>query len=222
MRKEPIVAIDGPSGVGKSTVAKGVAKKLNFQFVDTGALYRTVALTAKKENIDLNDGDKVAKEALKHTFTFDSDGELYLDGEKAGLSIRNNEIAAGASQVAVHQEVREALLNIQRTLGIDGGVVLEGRDIGTVVFPYAETKFFLTASVDERAKRRYLQLKEQNADVSLEDVIDAQIKRDKQDTERLVAPLKKADDADEVNCEIMSAEDVVNYICDKVQIFRKK
>jgi cytidylate kinase len=221
MLKEPIVAIDGPSGVGKSTVAKGVAKKLNFQFVDTGALYRTVALSAIKANIDLSEGDKIAKEALKHKFTFDSDGELYLDGEKAGLSIRNNEIAAGASQVAVHKEVREALLSIQRTLGVDGGVVLEGRDIGTVVFPDAETKFFLTASVDERAKRRYLQLKEQNADVSLEDVIHAQVKRDKQDTERLVAPLKKAEDADEVNCEFMSADDVINYICEKVQSFRK-
>ncbi len=216
MKNQPVVAIDGPSGVGKSTVAKGVAKIMNYQFIDTGALYRTVALVASQKNIDWNDASNISKEAVKQTFTFDPDGNLSLNGTPVGETIRNNKIAQGASAVAKHKEVRDALLTIQRNLGKHGAVVLEGRDIGTVVFPGAEIKFYLTASIKERAKRRFLQLKKQNSNVTIDEVETAQIERDKQDTEREIAPLKKADDALEVNCENMSADQVIAFMCDHI------
>jgi cytidylate kinase len=217
MQKKPVVAIDGPSGVGKSTVAKGVARQLDFQFIDTGALYRTVALIALNNNIDRNKGKAVAEEASKHTFLFDSEGELSLDGIPVKDSIRTNQMAKGASLVATHKEVRDALLDIQHNLGASGGVVLEGRDIGTVVFPDAGAKFFLVASVKERARRRYLQLKEKNSTVTLKEVEKAQIERDRQDTERELSPLKKADDAIEINCEHSSAQEIVDLICQNVK-----
>ncbi|MBN2530037.1 MAG: (d)CMP kinase [Deltaproteobacteria bacterium] len=211
-RSKPVVAIDGPSGVGKSTVAKGVASALNYQFIDTGAIYRSVAFAAKTKNVDWQNGAAVAKEAATHHFAFDLEGNLLLDGAPLGDMIRTPEMSEGASTVAKHSEVREVLLDIQRQMGINGGVVLEGRDIGTVVFPDAEAKFFLVASAKERARRRYLQLKEKGEDVSLDDVEKAQEIRDERDACREVAPLRKADDAKEVNCEDISANEVIQLI----------
>lgn len=216
MRKQPVVAIDGPSGVGKSTVAKGVAAKLNFKFIDTGAIYRTVALVAQQQNIDWENGPAVAKEATKHSYRFDSDGNLSLDEVPMGDTIRTPLMSEGASTVAKHPEVRDALLGIQRSLGKNGGVVLEGRDIGTVVFPDAEKKFFLVASVKERANRRYLQLMEKGESVTLQEIEAAQIIRDERDTNRPVSPLKKAQDAHELNCEDKSADEVINLITHSV------
>ncbi|MBN2716693.1 MAG: (d)CMP kinase [Deltaproteobacteria bacterium] len=216
MRNKPVVAIDGPSGVGKSTVAKGVAAALNFQFIDTGAIYRSVALAAKRNKIDWHDGPKVGEEALRHRFAFDGDGNLLLDGGPVGDLIRTTEMSEGASTVAKHPEVRDALLDIQRLLGKDGGVVLEGRDIGTVVFPDAEAKFFLVASSKERARRRYLQLKEKDESVTLDEIEKAQQIRDERDANRLVAPLRKANDAEEINCEKTSAAEVINHITHSV------
>ncbi len=217
MRKQPVVAIDGPSGVGKSTVAKGVAEALGFQFIDTGALYRIVARMAGDAGIDWADGPAVAKVTEGRSFRFTPDGELLLDGQPVGDTIRTTEIALGASAVARHPEVRTALLHLQRQLGSDGGVVLEGRDIGTVVFPDAEAKFFLTASVIERARRRFLQLKEKGQDVRLEDITASQIERDRQDTERTHSPLRKADDAMEVDCEQIDARRVIEIICQRIR-----
>ena len=216
MRQKPVVAIDGPSGVGKSTVAKGVASALNYQFIDTGAIYRSVALAARKQNIDWQNGAAVAKEAAGHNFSFDGEGNLMLDGIAVGDLIRTPEMSEGASTVAKHPEVRAALLDIQRRMGTDGGVVLEGRDIGTVVFPDAESKFFLVASTRERARRRYLQLKEKGESVSLEEVEKAQEIRDARDAGRAVAPLRKADDATEIDCEKISATEVINRIVHSV------
>ena len=216
MRQKPVVAIDGPSGVGKSTVAKGVASALDFQFIDTGAIYRSVALAARRQGVDWDSGKNVAQEALQHQFTFDSEGNLLLDGVAVGDAIRTPEMSEGASAVAKHPEVRAALLDIQRRMGEDGGVVLEGRDIGTVVFPDAETKFFLVASAKERARRRYLQLKEKGESVTLEEIEAAQEVRDERDANRTVAPLRKADDAEEINCEKISADEVIHLITHSV------
>lgn len=216
MRTQPVVAIDGPSGVGKSTVAKGVAAKLNYQFIDTGAIYRSVALAAKQLEIDWENGPAVAENAMKQSFAFDNEGNLSLNGVLVGDAIRTPLMSEGASTVAKHPEVRDSLLDIQRNLGANGGVVLEGRDIGTVVFPNAEAKYYLVASVKERAKRRYLQLTEKGKSVSLEDIERAQIIRDERDTNRVVSPLKKAEDAIEVDCETKSANEVINLIVHSV------
>ncbi|MCA9537031.1 MAG: (d)CMP kinase, partial [Myxococcales bacterium] len=161
-RARPVVAIDGPAGVGKSTTARKLAAELGFVLVDTGALYRGVALAARDAGIPWTDADALGDLAagLDLTFELAADGEprLCIAGQDRADEIRTTDIAAGASKVATHPPVRAALLGLQRRLGAEGGVVLEGRDIGTVVFPDAEVKVFLTAAAPERAKRRVLDL----------------------------------------------------------------
>ena len=209
MRREPVIAIDGPSGVGKSTVAKQVAKRLGFILVDTGAIYRAAALLADEVNIPWEDAKAVATLARTHSFAFDAAGALLLDGTAVGDRIRTPRMSMGASAVAGHPEVREALLGIQRDLGKEGGIVLEGRDVGTVVFPDAEVKFFLTASAEVRARRRFLELESKGSDVTFEAVLKDQKARDLADSTRAVAPLKQADDAVPVICDDMTAAEVV-------------
>ncbi len=210
MRKQPVIAIDGPSGVGKSTVAKEIAKRLGFILVDTGAIYRTSALLADREGISWEDPANLAVSAKAHSFGFDAEGQLLLDGVKVGDAVRTPRMSMGASAVAKHPEVREALLGIQRSLGEEGGVVLEGRDVGTVVFPDAEVKFFLWASAEVRARRRFLELEAKGADVRFEDVLKDQEARDLADTTRAVAPLRQAEDAIRVDCDEMTAVEVVD------------
>jgi cytidylate kinase len=212
MRPRPVVAIDGPSGVGKSTVARALARELGFQFVDTGALYRTVALLADKHGVDWSLGPQLARLVDGHEFAFDSNGILFLDGRSVGEGMRSQKISLGASEVAQHAEVREELLAIQRVIGKEGGVVLEGRDIGTVVFPDAEIKFFLDASVSTRARRRFEELLTKGRDVTINQVTRELEKRDKSDRERELSPLRKADDAVEVLCDDMTAQQVVEHI----------
>jgi len=209
MRNRPVVAIDGPSGAGKSTVARGLARALGYQFIDTGALYRTVARIADDAGISWDDGPALAAEALRHHFAFDPDGNLFLDQDAVGDTIRTSRMSKGASSVSRHSEVRAALLDIQRSVGVDGGVVLEGRDIGTVVFPDAEIKFFLVASVAERARRRYLELLEKGENTTIEEVEAAQEERDRADRERDISPLRQADDAVEINCDTLDAAGVI-------------
>ena len=212
MRPRPVVAIDGPSGAGKSTVARALARALGFQFVDTGALYRTVALLADENGVEWSHGPRLAKLVDGHEFAFDSDGALYLDGRPVGETVRSPRMSLGASEVAQHAEVREALLVIQRVIGKAGGVVLEGRDIGTVVFPDAEIKFFLDASVSERARRRFEELLAKGRDVTLDQITREQEERDRSDRERELSPLRKADDAIEVPCDDMTAQQVVEHM----------
>jgi cytidylate kinase len=212
MRPKPVVAIDGPSGAGKSTVARELARALGFQFVDTGALYRTVALLADENGVEWSHGSRLAKLVDGHEFAFDSDGALYLDGRPVGEAVRSPRMSLGASEVAQHAAVREALLVIQRVIGKAGGVVLEGRDIGTVVFPDAEIKFFLDASVSERARRRFEELLERGRDVTLDQITREQEERDRSDRERELSPLRKADDAIEVPCDDMTAQQVVEHM----------
>lgn len=209
MRAKPVVAIDGPSGVGKSTVAKGLARQLGYSYIDTGALYRSAAWLADESGVDWQDGAGVAQLLIDREFEFDSDGAVLVDGRALGNLIRTPHMSRGASAVAKHAEVREVLVRIQRQLGSMGAVVLEGRDIGTVVFPDAEVKFFLTASERVRAERRFGELQAKGEHVSVEEVERDQARRDEADMTRAVSPLKKARDAVEISTEGLGPEEVV-------------
>jgi cytidylate kinase len=216
-RPRPIVAIDGPSGVGKSTVAKGVAKALDFSLVDTGALYRAVAWLADKNGTDWDSEPELARLVSSHCFAFTPEGTLLLDGKPLGDRLRTSRISEGASAVARHPELRRALLAVQRRLGENGGIVLEGRDIGTAIFPDAEIKFFLTASARVRAKRRYLELKERGEDIALDEVEQAQLRRDEADQNRTISPLRRADDAEVVESDDMTAREVIQLMVNRIR-----
>jgi cytidylate kinase len=203
MRSSPIVTIDGPAGAGKSTIARLLANALGYVLVDTGAIYRAVALAARESGIDWNDAEQmgslaaslVARSAISFERVDSTGLRVLIESKDVSEVIRSPEIARGASLVSAHAGVRDALLEMQRRTGRDGGVVLEGRDIGTVVFPDAEVKFFLTARPEVRARRRFDELKSKGAAVSYEETLREVSLRDKQDTMRAVAPLRQAADA---------------------------
>lgn len=198
-----IIAIDGPAGAGKSTVARRLADALEYVLVDTGAMYRAVALAAQRAGVAWSDGaaaGEVARSLVARlALAFERDAEtgvrVLLDGEDVTDAIRTPDIGMGASTVSAHKAVRDALLEMQRQAGRRGGVVLEGRDIGTVVFPDAEVKFFLTARPEVRARRRYDELLAKGARVTFEETLADVRRRDEQDTTRAVAPLRQAPDA---------------------------
>jgi cytidylate kinase len=216
-----IVAIDGPAGAGKSTIAHRVAEELDFQLIDTGAIYRTVAYRALEDGKDLDSPEEVATLAasLHLDFERNDDGEnvLYCDGEPMGNEIRTPHVTRASSQISSIPAVRKALLGIQRELGKRESSVLEGRDIGTVVFPDAEAKIFLTASREVRAHRRLDQMKERGMDGDLDEVLAEIVDRDRRDMERDIAPLKKADDAVEIDTSDLEIEDVVQRILEVVE-----
>jgi cytidylate kinase len=178
--KGVIVAIDGPAGAGKSTISRKLAETLGYTLVDTGALYRAVALTASRRSVDFNDGPALGALASSLALSF-VDGELEVDGARPLEQLRTSEMGLGASKVSAHPEVRAALLGVQRAMGTDGGVVLEGRDIGTVVYPDAELKIFLVASNEERARRRLAELLQQGENATLESVLADMEVRDARD-----------------------------------------
>lgn len=226
MSRLPIVAIDGPAGAGKSTVARRVADVLGFVLVDTGAMYRAVALAAERAGVAWSDGASLGDLAqglvADAALGFERDPargvRVVLRGEDVSDAIRTPSIGMGASTVSAHPEVRAALLDLQRQAGAKGGVVLEGRDIGTVVFPAAEAKFFLTASPETRARRRFDELLAKGAEgITFEGTLEDVKKRDAQDTGRAVAPLKQAEGATLVDSTDMSIDATVDFIVERVR-----
>jgi cytidylate kinase len=201
------IAIDGYSSCGKSTLAKEIAQKLNYIYADSGAMYRAVTLHMLNKGI-LKDGAFIIAqvvqelESINIRFEFDtktSRSETYLNGENVEKDIRNSKITKHVSVISAVKEVREKLVEIQQNIGIEGGVVMDGRDIGTVVFPNAEVKLFMTASNQIRAERRYKELKEKGENISLEQVATDLQKRDHYDMNRDISPLRKAEDAIEID-----------------------
>lgn len=213
-----LLAIDGPAGAGKSTVSREVARRLGFTMIDTGALYRAVALAAHRAGIAYEDEPGLARLLEAIDLRLEED-KVYLDGEDVSLAIRTPEMSLGASRVSTVPAVRQGLLRLQRDLGLAAprGAVLEGRDIGTVVFPDADAKIFLTASVEQRARRRYEELRARGEDVDFEEVLADQIRRDRRDTERALAPLRPAEDAFVVDSTGRTIEEVVDEIVRLVQ-----
>jgi cytidylate kinase len=217
----PIVAIDGPSGSGKGTIAGLLAQKLGWNLLDSGALYRLLAFAARNHGVDLTNEEamKVLAAHLDVQFLAGAQGQgqrIILEGEEVTDAIRNEGIGAGASQVASLPAVREALLQRQRAFQEMPGLVADGRDMGTVVFPDAPLKIFLTASAEERARRRYLQLKVKGDDVNLASLLDEIRARDERDTQRAVAPLKPAADAIQLDSTELSIEQVMERILSEV------
>jgi CMP/dCMP kinase len=217
-----IVAIDGPAGAGKSTVSKILARRLGFSLVDTGAIYRCTALKALRQNVALDDDAALEKLLQNLAVSFKVVGEenrVFLDGEDVSSEIRTPEISLGASKVSGRPVVRDGLLALQRRLALraEKGAVLEGRDIGTVVFPDADAKFFLDASPETRARRRYEELFQKGVDSTLRDVLADQTARDKADSSREVAPLKAADDAQFVDSSSMPLSEVVTTLEERIR-----
>lgn len=206
-----IIAVDGPAGAGKSTVAKIVAKKLNINYLDTGAMYRAVTYKCLVNNIDINDEVSVINIAKNSIIDF-KDNNIYLDGKILADEIRTMEVSNNVSNVAKIKEVRYLMVDIQREIGKRSSVILDGRDIGSYVFPNADYKFYLVATAEERGLRRYKELTEKGYDVNLDEIIKDIIKRDEIDSNREFAPLVKSDDAIEIDTTGKSIDEVVDLI----------
>jgi cytidylate kinase len=214
-----IIAIDGPSGAGKSTLAKRLARELGFTYLDTGALYRALALKVLRQGVDLADDASMAE--LLNTTAIDlreerGKLEVWMDGQDVAGDIRTPEVSQTASKASALGSVRARLLELQRDLGKRGNLVAEGRDIGTVVFPDAEVKIFLDASVGERARRRYQELRAAGGSVELEKTLREMEERDRRDSERDLAPLCQAADAVRVDSSAVDAEQVAAIVLDLV------
>lgn len=222
MKKGLIIAIDGPAASGKSTTAQFLAEKLGYVYIDTGAMYRACALKAKKMGIDINDEESI-RELLDNIDirieNHHSKNRIFLDGEDVSEDIRADDISALASAISAIPAVRYKMVELQRKMGEKGGVILDGRDIGTFVFPSAEVKFFLTASPEVRAKRRWLELKQKGINKDFSEVLADLVKRDNNDSQRALAPLKKADDAIEVDTSNITIEEQTDYL---YQIIRSR
>lgn len=217
------IAIDGPSAAGKSTIAKKLAEKLNYVHLDTGAMYRCTAMKALKTGIDLEDEKALCAMLADTQITLTPQGSVYLDGEDVTSSIRKDEISLVASSVSRHPGVRKDLVNRQKQMAEDGGFIMDGRDIGTVVLPDAKVKVFMTASAQARARRRYDQnMAEGIPSESLEEITQEIMQRDYQDTHRRASPLTKAADAVEIDTSDMTIEQVCKAIYDLAQPFVSK
>lgn len=211
-----VIAIDGPAGAGKSTISKLIAKNLGINYIDTGAMYRAITYKCIKEDIDVNDIQRVVDLCSRTDVDF-VDNYIYLDGQRLNEEIRTLQVSSRVSDVAKIPQVREFLLEKQIEIGKRSDVILDGRDVGTHIFPDAKYKFFLNASAQERGRRRYQELIDKGQSVVLEEIIEDIKKRDYIDSTREVAPLVKADDAIEVDTTSMTIDQVVTYISDMVR-----
>ncbi len=216
MMKKTRIAIDGPGGAGKSTIAKQVAKKLNIEYIDTGAMYRAIAYKTMLLDIAPDDEQKI-EEILPETVIDFVNGSIILDGKNIDDKIRTPQISMQASKVSQLPAVRKKLVDLQKQMAISKNVVMDGRDIGTNVIKDAEYKFFMTATAEERATRRYKELIEKGKDTKYEDVLMDIKKRDEEDTTRKLNPLKPADDAKILDTTKMSIEEVVSAILSEVR-----
>ena len=220
MKKRAVITIDGPAGAGKTSIAKIVSRKLGYNYIDTGAMYRAISWKAFREKIDLKAKEELIKMVRITKIELKNRAgtvRVYLDGKDVTNKIRGKRLAEGASILATVPEVREQLVKIQRRLGSSGGIVVEGRDIGTVVFPRADYKFYLDASIKERALRRYRELKVKGEEGDLAELEKAIRFRDKRDRTRGVAPLKIAPDAIVIDSTDMSKKEVVEFILKRIQ-----
>ncbi len=214
-RKQPIVAIDGPVGVGKSTVARELARRMGYLYIDTGAMYRAITLKAMRKGIDLNNKDAVTEMLDKTKLDLERrDGNpfIYCDGEDVSEEIRLPEVSAATSAIADNEKVRERLVAMQQEMGKNGGVVMEGRDISTVVFPDAEIKLFMVADPKIRAQRRYEELRSRGKNVTYEETLDALMERDNRDQSRKVGALAVSKDAIVVDTSRMTLEQVIEHL----------
>ncbi|MDR2572575.1 MAG: (d)CMP kinase [Oscillospiraceae bacterium] len=219
--KKISIALDGPAGAGKSTLAKKVAGAFGLIYVDTGALYRSIGLFAFRNNVASTDSIGVAAllSSIKLDMYYDEDGvqRMQLCGEDVTAAIRMPEISAYASDVSAMPEVREFLLSMQRDMAVKYNVIMDGRDIGTVVLPNAGLKIFITADADARAKRRFLELSEKGIESSFEDVKNAMCIRDKNDSEREAAPLMAAEDAILLDTTELDFDESFKALCDLIK-----
>ena len=220
--KRQIVTIDGPSGVGKSSVSRVVAAELGYTYLDTGAMYRGVGLYFHSRNINIEDEERVSpllsdiQLQLLAAHSVDEDVGVLLNDEDVSEQIRTPELSMVASKISALASVRTFLTAMQRKIAENGRIVAEGRDMGTVVFPDAEHKFFLEADPEERCRRRVKQLRQRGVEADPEEILQMIIKRDKDDSERAVAPLKKADDACVINTTALSLEEVCTAILNQI------
>lgn len=215
MVKEIKIAIDGPAAAGKSTIAKITAEKLGYTYIDTGAMYRALTYKALCENIDMNNGQALGALLKETTIMLEPSNKgqiVKLDGEDVSEAIRSSEVTASVSEAAAHEAVRLLMVEKQRQLGEVSGVVMDGRDIGTHVLPDAELKVFMTASVEERAERRYAENKQRGIETSLEQLKKEIEARDEADSNRAVAPLKKAEDAVLLDTTSLTIDEVASEI----------
>ena len=211
-----IIAIDGPAGAGKSTISKLVSKRLDINYLDTGAMYRAITYKCIEEGININNEEEVIKICESSDVDF-RNNQIYLDGKNIDIEIRRQEVSSNVSNVAKIKKVRELLVARQREIASESDAILDGRDVGTCIFPDARYKFFLSASAQERGRRRYEELKSKGEDVDLDSIIEDIKKRDKIDSTREVSPLIKAEDAIEIDSTSMSINEVVDYIIDAVE-----
>jgi cytidylate kinase len=218
--KRLTIAIDGPSGAGKSTVGRALAKRLGYLYIDTGAMYRAVALKVKEKALVLGDESKLYALVSSLHITFAGKGQetaVLCNGEDVTKAIRSPEMSRLASDVSKKKVVREALVRKQREMATGGGVVLEGRDIGTVVFPDAEIKFYLDANTEERGRRRFKELVEKGMKVDFNDTLEAVRKRDDNDMNRAISPLRKAGDAFFIDSTGRTVEEIVEEMTNRVK-----
>ncbi len=216
----PVVTIDGPSGSGKGTISQLVAKQLGWSYLDSGALYRLLALAAQHHSLELDDEASLETLAAHLDVEFTSKGDILLEGESVDDILRTEETGKLASVVAALPKVRLALLARQRAFAQPPGLVADGRDMGTTVFPSAEVKIFLTASAEARAERRYKQLKEKGFDVNLAHLLQDIESRDLRDIQRSSSPLKAADDAIEIDTTTLSIDDVVEQVLEHCKLVK--